>query len=551
MIGVIARDSEEGFVREFFELFKTPWEPWSSDDFYDVVVCTTEQNLDGVRAPLIVAYSGARLPSDPIDTTELPITDRPLHIARGTDQVPLYGRCLTFADHHSALLFEQSSGRPVARYLDAHLDNQILRIGYDLFGEVAYLLTHGQPTSQANIPTLELHIDFLRSILWSAGTTFVEVPPVPSGYQFLVCLTHDVDHPAIRNHRWDHTTAGFLYRATILSLANFLRGKSTFHSLCQNWSAMFQWPFVQLGFARDPWADFHHSYRRLEGGLPSTYFVIPYAKRPGRTLTGSAHKHRASAYGASSIEPAIQEILADGCEVSLHGLDAWLDSGSAREELKEIEDLAPATHHGVRMHWLFFDDASPRKLEQAGAIYDSTIGYRDTVGFMAGTAQAYVPPGASTLFELPLHAMDVALFFPRYMGLAQVEATPLLMSMVENIARFGGCLTLNWHDRSLSPERLWIECYQALLLELKARNVWFATCAQAAAWFHKRRAFTFTPDEAYSRSEVTVPLKLDPTIPPLILRKYEPARQSITERQIDETARANNIPMATSYTASL
>ena len=49
----------------------------------------------------------------------------------------------------------------------------------------------------------------------------------------------------------------------------------------------------------------------------------------------------------------------------------------------------------MRMHWLYYDQQSPGVLEKAGAVYDSTIGYNETVGYRAGTTQAYKPLEAS------------------------------------------------------------------------------------------------------------------------------------------------------------
>ena len=46
---------------------------------------------------------------------------------------------------------------------------------------------------------------------------------------------------------------------------------------------------------------------------------------------------------------------------------------------------------------------------------------------------------------------------------------------MDHAVRFGGCLTVNWHDRSVAPERLWGACYRELVQELKGRGAWFAT----------------------------------------------------------------------------
>jgi hypothetical protein len=59
---------------------------------------------------------------------------------------------------------------------------------------------------------------------------------------------------------------------------------------------------------------------------------------------------------------------------------------------------------------------------------------------------------------------------------------------MDDVAEFGGVLTINWHDRSIAPERLWDGFYRKLLGELKGRGAWFATAAQAVSWFRKRRS---------------------------------------------------------------
>ena len=49
-------------------------------------------------------------------------------------------------------------------------------------------------------------------------------------------------------------------------------------------------------------------------------------------------------------------------------------------------------------------------------------------------------------------------------------------------------MTVNWHDRSIAPERLWDQPYIELLEDLKSKGAWFVTCAEAVSWFRKRRS---------------------------------------------------------------
>jgi hypothetical protein len=87
-----------------------------------------------------------------------------------------------------------------------------------------------------------------------------------------------------------------------------------------------------------------------------------------------------------------------------------------------------------------------------------------------------------------MHIMDTALFFPSHMNLSPGEAEVVVNGLVENACRFGGALTINWHDRSIAPERLWGDFYVKLLGKLRCRGAWFPTATQAVSWFSKRRS---------------------------------------------------------------
>lgn len=496
MMGVIAPASDPRVVSEFFELFKTPWEPFRTDRQYDVIVCVDDEEFDPNAAKLVVHYGSGPLAIDSNEGRQPTLHHGPEILFCNDRSLVLYGNYLTFHDAG-----ERCEGDSSGQWSYRCARNSVVhhRIGYDLFAEIAKLLTEGQPADFAHLPTVDIHIALLREIILESGLDLIEIPPVPYGYGCIACLTHDIDHPAIRNHRWDATALGFLYRATAGSLIDFCRGRKPFRSVVDNWAAAVKLPFVYAGLATDFWAGFEQRYLWFEQGLPTTYFVIPFRDRPGKTANGIAPRRRASRYAAGEIETALRSIRENGNEVGLHGIDAWIDGASAEQELAEVRRVTQAGETGVRMHWLFFDERSPMVLDRGGASYDSSIGYRETIGFRCGTSQAYRPIGAERLLELPLHVMDTALFYPAYLGYSQSEAEQHIGKVVQAVAEYGGCLTINWHDRSLAAERIWKSSYRSLLDDLRKHRAWFATADQVVSWFRLRRSVVFGESKSRPR----------------------------------------------------
>jgi len=533
MIGVIAGSGEQGVVREFFELFKTPWEFCRNDRQYDVLISAGEGQIERT-ARLVLVYAGSRTHFDEqrqIQTGRA--SKQPCILSYHGHRIPIYGDSITFWENRQSLLTEEGS-QACAAFVDGPSEGVWARIGYDLFSEIRTLLTVGQPAANASMPALELHIEFLRDLITGCGVPLVEIPAVPDGYQFLACLTHDVDHPSIRAHKWDHTAFGFIYRALVGSFFKLIRGRLPIEDLLANWAAALKLPLVYLGLAKDFWGEFDDRYLELEGDLPSTFFAIPWKDYPGRRADGPAPAFRASRRAARDIVDTLQKLIGRGREVGLHGVDAWLDSSKGAAELEEIRRLTGASEIGVRMHWLYFDPQSPAVLEKAGAAYDSTIGYNETVGYRAGTTQAYQPLEASQLLELPLHVMDTALFYPSYLDLDTGQAKVLLGRMMDNVVRFGGVLTINWHDRSVTPERLWGACYRDLLADAKSRGAWFSTAGEAVSWFRKRRSATFETDSTASEAAgVRVAVHHRDHLPNLRLRIY--GRRNPTESESDHS----------------
>jgi hypothetical protein len=179
------------------------------------------------------------------------------------------------------------------------------------------------------------------------------------------------------------------------------------------------------------------------------------------------------------------------------------------------------------MHWLYFDEQSPAILDRAGVDYDSSIGYNDAVGYRAGTAQVYKPLSAVELLELPLHIMDTALFLPGRQNLSTSEAKKLVGEIIANAVRFGGVITVNWHDRSILPERLWAGFYSDLLQELRAQGAWLASARDTVRWFRKRRSAIFVNKRVHSE-----PSKGSTALPEMSVRIVSAPKDLLSHREL-------------------
>jgi hypothetical protein len=237
---------------------------------------------------------------------------------------------------------------------------------------------------------------------------------------------------------------------------------------------------------------------------------------------------RAARYAVADIAGQLRSLASDGCEIGLHGIDAWCDEQVGREELRTIRSLSDSKEIGVRMHWLYFDKHSFTCLERIGAEYDSTVGYNETVGFRAGTTQVFRPLGATRLLELPLHVMDTALFLAGRLNLSFDEAWGRVLGILNQASRCGGAITINWHDRSIAPERLWSSFYTSLLKELRHREAWLATAASAVCWFRIRRSAAFE-QIAWGSQALRAYVRADTVdeLPGLILHIYPPCDSAI------------------------
>src|SRR6267143_6461066 len=245
MIAVLTSEAQRPAVNEFFELFKTPWEYHRPGNKYDVLLCCGTEAIDS-SARLVLVYSAERQLYDEKNGIQIKSQQPGGFLDYYEASIPIYGKRATLAGKGVTVLLDHTTQETTALVIASERQT-FVRIGFDLFEETRVSLTQGQPAMNSVVPTLELHIAFLRNLIVTFSTFLVEIPPIPADYPFMVCLTHDVDHVGVRDHKWDHTTFGFLYRATIGSLIDECRGRRSTQHLRANGVEALSFLLVHLG----------------------------------------------------------------------------------------------------------------------------------------------------------------------------------------------------------------------------------------------------------------------------------------------------------------
>lgn len=168
-------------------------------------------------------------------------------------------------------------------------------------------------------------------------------------------------------------------------------------------------------------------------------------------------------YGLEDLEirGLFSAIHSRGHRIGLHpGFETFLDAARTRDEFERL--LRSCDRLGIRQdrwggrqHYLRWRTPDTwQNWEDAGLDYDASVGFADHVGFRAGTCREFPvfnlrTASMLTLRERPLVAMDRTLLDPAYMGISPEECLARMGRLAATCRRFGGTLSILWHNTSL------------------------------------------------------------------------------------------------------
>ena len=242
------------------------------------------------------------------------------------------------------------------------------------------------------------------------------------------------------------------------------------------------------------------------------------------TSTGARLTRRAVRYDLSQLQTSVSEIVARRGEIGVHGIDAWRDTAEARKEREQIQALThrPGGWSTNALAFLRF------RIGRA----NSTRRVSLTIARWATTRPlVIVPAQRRPSNRLEQSACSNCLCtswiqpssIPVHLHFSPKQAMTRINDMVDDMRQFGGVLMVNWHDRSIAPERLWDDFYAELVENLESAGAWFCTASEAAQWFRRRREVRF----GTSGSEATLAsTKGEAGLPGLRIRSYQGEQRS-------------------------
>lgn len=396
-------------------------------------------------------------------------------------------------------------------------------VGIDIFRETGRILSghldsiHESPDPAtrdelATLPVADLLEDTLMSVICSAchdrGLPLVRKSPWPDGKPFAVCLTHDVDE-LVKTYQWITRPLRALARRDLAGLKGQIRS------------------FLKKIRGCEPY-DTYDDIIGIEGSFSahSTYFIL---KETGTIDLRS--KKTWFLYGRNrslkgpEMKALLGKLLSNGDEIGVHGsYFSYEDFERFNAEMRELEEVTGERVSGNRQHNL--NMAIPATWEyhvRAGLRYDTSLGFKDRIGFRWGTAFPFSPNNGEKmlpLIEIPLAIMDICLGACRDKEMESIR-------LAERVNSCHGVLTLLWHPPMFNareyPESR--ELYIRILRHCRDAGAWLCRGKDIADWITYRNSVRFT----CRSGDTTVTIVPEaPTAAPLFFTVMAPEGKDLT-----------------------
>ncbi|MDR2473036.1 MAG: hypothetical protein LBD53_05650 [Tannerella sp.] len=194
--------------------------------------------------------------------------------------------------------------------------------------------------------------------------------------------------------------------------------------------------------------------------------IITFIRSAGKAVEDKPYYFRYK----KQIEYIVNQALNNNSIIGLHssyhaGIDMRSRLKDEKDALLGFFDNGINANFGInakkeiiyhRSHYLSAREPEDMEvLSDCDFVHDFTMGYADTAGFRLGTSHPvrYINPVSMKISQPVLHpltVMDSTLSSTDYMGLDEEEAEDYCTSMLKNVKKHNGEITLLWHNTSVA-----------------------------------------------------------------------------------------------------
>ena len=168
------------------------------------------------------------------------------------------------------------------------------------------------------------------------------------------------------------------------------------------------------------------------------------------------------------LQEKIQELIADGFEIGLHGsFNSAFDDKLLREEKDTLEKIIGRPVKRTRQHWLNYSEFITPGLHDKNFEVDSTLGWNDSMGFRSGCASKHRPWDHKnnrpfSYYIVPQVLMDSTIFDYSQSYNDVEEAINMLKKLKDHKNVY---VSISWHQRTCSSDYNWHLVYERIINE--------------------------------------------------------------------------------------
>lgn len=303
-----------------------------------------------------------------------------------------------------------------------------------------------------HLPVVNYYFDILCTVVEKAYHLNLTEVLKDSLHPYSVCLTHDID---TCETAWLQGSFFALKKMDLFTPVKLVLKKL---------------------FRRDAWFNFSEILSIEKSfGATSTFFFIPTDQKKNGINNADYDLKDAK------FKSVFRMIGEHGGEVGLHGS---VGSSSVIEVLKGEFHSFPEPIKSNRFHFLLYDPKiTPKILEEAGVLIDSSLGFAEHFGFRNSFCLPFQPFDIAenhpfAYYEIPLTFMDGT--FQKYLGLSPEQSFAEIVKITKEVKKFRGVLTVLWHNTFFSPYKYpgWKNLYVKILSHCQKEQAYMQSCSR-------------------------------------------------------------------------